>query len=61
MKFKGIEFIGIDQLINGKSERAVKLAWKNSLGHQITENDLPNFETVREEIEQLFNKYFATR
>lgn len=61
MKFKGIEFIGIDQLLCAKSERSVKQAWKNSLGHQITENQLPDFERVKAELEQLFTKYFTPK
>lgn len=59
MKYKSLEFTGIDQLINSKSERAVKLAWKNSLGHQIRADSLPDFEIVKSELEELLNKTFS--
>ena len=40
MKFKNIEFTGVDQLINPKSDKALKGAWKNSLEHQIKKEKL---------------------
>lgn len=56
MKYKNLEFTGIEQLINLKSERAVKLAWRNSLGHQIKRDTLPDFDVVKGELEALLNK-----
>lgn len=58
MKFKNIEFTGIDQLINPKSDKALKGAWKNSLGHQIQPEKLPEYEVVRENLLQLFELIF---
>lgn len=58
MKFKNIEFTGIDQLINAKSDKALKGAWKNSLGHQIQPDKLPEYEIVRENLLQLFERIF---
>ena len=58
MKFKNIEFTGIDQLINSKSDKALKGAWKNSLGHQIKKEKLPEFAIVRENLLQLFERIF---
>lgn len=58
MKFKNIEFTGIDQLINPKSDKALKGAWKNSLGHQIKPDKLPEYEIVRENILLLFQSVF---
>ena len=58
MKFKNIEFTGIDQLINSKSDKALKGAWKNSLGHQIQPDKLPEYEVVRENLLQLFESIF---
>lgn len=58
MKFKNIEFTGIDQLINPKSDKALKGAWKNSLGHQIQPEKLPEYEVVRENLLQLFERIF---
>ena len=58
MKFKNIEFTGIDQLINAKSDKALKGAWKNSLGHQIQPDKLPEYEVVREKLVLLFESIF---
>ncbi len=58
MKFKNIEFTGVDQLINPKSDKALKGAWKNSLGHQIQRDKLPEYEVVRENLLQLFERIF---
>lgn len=41
-----------------KSERALKLAWSNSLGHQIKRDTLPDFALVKGELEALLNKNF---
>lgn len=58
MKFKNIEFTGINQLINAKSDKALKGAWKNSLGHQIKPDKLPEYEVVREKLVLLFESVF---
>lgn len=60
MAFKGLEFIGIDQLLNAKSENAVKRAWETSLAHQISAKKLPAFEEIKKHLELLFNKIFGT-
>ncbi len=59
MKYKNIEFTGIEQLINPISERVVKLAWRNSLGHQIKRDTLPDFDIVKRELEALLNENFG--
>lgn len=59
MEYKNLKFTGIDQLINPGSERVVKLAWKNSLGHQIKTENLPSFEVIKDDLETLFNKNFS--
>jgi len=58
MKFTNIEFTGVNQLINPKSDRALKGAWKNSLGHQIQPDKLLEYEVVRENLLQLFERIF---
>jgi predicted nucleotidyltransferase component of viral defense system len=58
MKFKNIEFTGVDQLINAKSDKALKAAWKNSLEHQIKKEKLPEYTIVRENLLQLFESIF---
>jgi len=37
----------------------VKLAWKNSLEHQIKAENLPSFEVIKNDLETLFNKDFG--
>lgn len=58
MQYKGIEFTGIEQFINPKNERAVELAWKNSLAHQIPSSRLPEYGEVRDSLLDLFGKEF---
>jgi predicted nucleotidyltransferase component of viral defense system len=58
MRYKGLEFRGVDQLINPRNERAVKMAWRNSLSHQIPTDAFPDFDTVKKELEDLFLKVF---
>lgn len=58
MAFKQLEFTGVEQLLNARSENTVRRAWKTSLGHQIATKDLPAFDEVRKDLEQLFNKIF---
>ena len=58
MKFKNIEFIGVDQLINPKSDKALKGAWKNNLEHQIKKEKLPEYAIVKENLLQLFEGIF---
>jgi predicted nucleotidyltransferase component of viral defense system len=53
MAFKGHVFTGIEQLINPENDKQLSAAWKNSLAHQIT-GELPDFETVRNELLFLF-------
>lgn len=59
MEYKGLEFKGIDQFINPKNERAVQLAWKNSLAHQIPADSLPKYEEVRADLLALFDNKFG--
>lgn len=61
MKFKNLEFTGIEQLINPKSDKALKGAWKNSLGHQIQPDKLPDYETVRANLLNLFEIIFKQK
>lgn len=58
MKFKNLEFTGIEQLINPKSDKVLKGAWKNSLGHQIQQDKLPDYEIVRANLLDLFQIIF---
>jgi hypothetical protein len=56
MKFKEYTFTGVEQLINDDNDRKLKAAWKNSLGHQIADRQLPEFEVVKESLSKLFKE-----
>jgi hypothetical protein len=58
MKFKNLEFMGVEQLINDEIDRKIKAAWANSLGHQINPAILPPYELVKKDLTELFNKIF---
>jgi predicted nucleotidyltransferase component of viral defense system len=58
MKYKGLEFTGIEQMINVENDKRLKAAWKNSLGHQIPEKQLPNYESIKNETIVILNKTF---
>lgn len=58
MEFKGLEFTGVNQLLNEKGDNSVRRAWTNSLGHQIPEGKLPDFNQVRADLEKLLNEIF---
>jgi len=56
MHYKNLDFTGVEQLINPLNERSVKLAWQNSLGHQLAPDKLPDYELVKSDLLSLFNK-----
>jgi predicted nucleotidyltransferase component of viral defense system len=58
MKYKGIEFKTIEQMINIDSDKLLKAAWQNSLGHQISKVLLPDYEMVKKDLVELLNKVF---
>jgi len=58
MKYKGIEFKTIEQMINVDNDKLLKAAWQNSLGHQIPKVLLPDYEMVKKELVELLNKVF---
>jgi len=58
MSFKGIEFTGIDQMINADNDKSLKAAWNNSLAHQIAKDQLPEYDNVKSELQHLFQKIF---
>ncbi len=60
MRYKGLEFHGVDQLINPKNDRAVKMAWRNSLSHQVPTAALPEYDAVKEELAGLFERIFTS-
>lgn len=58
MKFKGLEFTGIDQMINEDNDMRLQAAWRNSLGHQLPKNTFANYSTVRENVKELLFRFF---
>ncbi len=58
MAFKGLEFTGIDQMINEENDKRLKAAWVNSLGHQIAANKLSDYENIKTELLSLFKTIF---
>lgn len=58
MKYKGLEFTGIEQMINEDNDKRLKAAWKNSLGHQIPKVQLPGYEEIKKELGGLLNEIF---
>ncbi len=58
MKFKNLEFTGMDQLINSDNDKRIQAAWVNSLGHQIRQRDLPSYSLVKEYLTTLFERIF---
>ncbi len=58
MTFKGLEFTGIEQMMNEENDKLLKAAWKNSLGHQIPDTQLPEYEKLKEEFISLLHKIF---
>ena len=58
MEFKGLKFTGIEQMLNEENDKVLKAAWKNSLGHQIAEVQLPDYEDIKKDILGLLNRIF---
>lgn len=58
MKFKGLEFTGIDQMINEDNDKRLQAAWKNSLGHQVQKEYFIKYEETREVLHELLTAIF---
>lgn len=56
MEFKGLEYTGIDQLLNSENDKILKAAWKNSLGHQFP-GEIPEYNFVRQKLEEWLSKF----
>lgn len=61
MQFKGLSFKGVDQMLNEANDKILKKAWKNSLEHQIASGELPAYETVKKDLQNLFERIFAEK
>lgn len=60
MKFKGLEFTGIGQMIKEENDKRLQAAWKNSLGHQLAPGQLPEYSDIKVSLEKLFHTYFES-
>ena len=49
MKFKGLQFTGIEQFLNTQTDIIVGTAWNNSLARQIPNGNLPEYTQVKED------------
>jgi predicted nucleotidyltransferase component of viral defense system len=58
MKFKGLEFTGVDQMINEENDKRLEAAWRNSLAHQINPGNQFPYKTVRNELKELLVRIF---
>lgn len=56
MKFKGLEFTGIEQMVNDENDKRIKTAWRNSLAHQIPQAQLPEYEVIKNDFIELLEK-----
>lgn len=55
---KNLKFNGIEDLVNQKKENANKRHWKKSIEHQISSDNLPDFEDVYQYLKILIKKFF---
>ncbi|WKN44914.1 nucleotidyl transferase AbiEii/AbiGii toxin family protein [Tunicatimonas pelagia] len=60
VKFKGLIFTGLLQMINDENDKRLQAAWKNSLSHQIPGDKLPEYSRVRTELAALIKKIFTS-
>ena len=58
MQFKGLEFKGIEQLINNHDDKNVRNAWNSSLKHQIPWDKFETYDTVKPQLKALFMEIF---
>lgn len=56
MEYKGHSFTGIEQLLNPENDKQLNIAWKNSLGHQLS-GSLPDYETVKQALKNWFETF----
>jgi len=49
----GLEFKGINQMINDENDKRLQGAQKNSLRHQIARDQLPEYTEVKASLEEL--------
>ncbi|MDR1652141.1 MAG: nucleotidyl transferase AbiEii/AbiGii toxin family protein [Prevotellaceae bacterium] len=56
--YKNLQFAGIEQFISPQNDKILKAAWRNSLERQIENGKLPDYETVRNDLLELFKRIF---
>ncbi len=61
VKYKNLEFTGVEQLINPRQEKILKPNWKNSLMHQIPKGVLMDYAIVILEVQIFFEIIVPTK
>jgi predicted nucleotidyltransferase component of viral defense system len=57
MKFKGLKFTGITQMINNENNKRLQAAWNNSLAHQIPGDHFPEYAKVRDNLTMIIQRH----
>jgi hypothetical protein len=60
MKFKNLEFTGIEQMINAENDKQLEAAWENSLFHQVNPAFFPEYREVKDVLKSLLSEVFKT-
>jgi hypothetical protein len=60
MKFKNLEFTGVEQMINVENDKQLEAAWKNSMAHQVDPDYYPEYIIVRDVLKSLLSEVFNT-
>lgn len=56
MEYKGHQFTGIEQLLNPGNDKKLNIAWKNSLGYQLSGKS-PDYNTVKQALKNWFETF----
>ncbi|MDR2622149.1 MAG: nucleotidyl transferase AbiEii/AbiGii toxin family protein [Dysgonamonadaceae bacterium] len=57
--YKNLHFASIEQFINPQNDKILRAAWRNSLSHQIEQEKLPEYETVRNDLLKFFKRILS--
>lgn len=61
MAFKGLRLTSIEQLLNADNDKVLRAAWHNSLEHQVSVGKFVDYETVKADLSQLFDRIFVSQ
>lgn len=60
MAFKGLRLTSIEQILNTDNDKVLRAAWHNSLEHQVSVGKFVDYETVKADLSQLFDRIFVS-